>query len=106
MAYFDNPANNESWEQAMVGLRAERARRLSGEESAEVKSLRAAKDRAYGPFERIPVTLSQVEAEYQAERGAKTPGRRLEKESPALKGPEINAPEKSGPELKKTIPVG
>ncbi len=102
MAYFDNPANDASWEQAMESLRAERQRRLSGEEPQEAVSLRASKERAYGSAERIPITFEQVEAEYRAELGVKNPERRMEKAGPVL---QKEAQEMAGPVMQRTMPV-
>ncbi len=81
MAYFDDPANNESWEAAMAGLRAERERRLSGEEPQTSVSLRTA---AHVSAERVAVSLPEIEAEELASRGKSpgTPERQAEKRPP------------------------
>ena len=71
MAYFDDPARRENWENAMVGLRAERARRMAGEEPEAAESVRGMEQRA-GEFERVPVSFERLLEEDRLERTGKT----------------------------------
>ena len=81
MAYFDSPGNRESWEQAMVKLREERVRRLSGEGGQGMSEMRGnALGSLKGQYERVPVSYAQLhEEEFGAQR---TPSRDMEKSGP------------------------
>ncbi|MCL2069166.1 MAG: hypothetical protein FWH00_04625 [Oscillospiraceae bacterium] len=81
MAYFDSPGNRESWEHAMVGLREERARRLSGGGSREMSEMRGM---AFGErkvqYSRVPVTYTELhEEEFGKQRAS---SRDMEKSGP------------------------
>jgi hypothetical protein len=92
MAYFDDPANRESWENAMGALREERARRLSGEAASDFKAAdlhaagrQRAATREPVQEERIPVSFKQLLEEDAAERGVSAVGRSPEKSAGATK---------------------
>ena len=79
MAYFDRAQNRKDWEKMMVGLRAERERRASGEEPmATDRSMRVKS------YTREPVSFNKLMEEYRAEQGIKLPSvsRSLERQSP------------------------
>ena len=85
MAYFDDPAHRENWENAMVGLRAERERRMAGEEPEAVESVRGfgQPEHAAHP-ERVPVSFEQLVEEDRLERTGRAPAPSMEKISDSL----------------------